>query len=55
MRKMVDTVYCDFCAKSQHEVKNIVQGPRDIAICDECIALCVDVISKPQAQPQEQP
>lgn len=37
-------LYCSFCGKSQHEVKKLIAGP-SVFICDECIALCNDIIS----------
>jgi ATP-dependent Clp protease ATP-binding subunit ClpX len=37
-------LYCSFCSKSQHEVKKLISGPPSIFICDECIALCNDII-----------
>jgi hypothetical protein len=39
-----DAMKCSFCAKSQHEVRKVVAGP-DVIICDECIALCHDIVS----------
>lgn len=36
-------LYCSFCGKSQHEVKKLIAGP-SVFICDECIALCTDII-----------
>lgn len=38
------TIYCSFCNKSQAEVKRIIAGPAAIAICDECVALCSDIL-----------
>ncbi|MBD3893619.1 ATP-dependent Clp protease ATP-binding subunit ClpX [Hydrogenophaga sp.] len=37
------TLYCSFCGKSQHEVKKLIAGP-SVFICDECIALCNDIV-----------
>lgn len=34
---------CSFCGKSQDEVANLIAGP-DVHICNECIALCNDII-----------
>ena len=39
-----DATKCSFCGKSQHEVLKVVAGP-DVIICDECIALCHDIVS----------
>ncbi|MBT1165176.1 ATP-dependent Clp protease ATP-binding subunit ClpX [Bifidobacterium simiarum] len=36
---------CTFCGKSEHQVRKLVTGP-GASICDECIALCVDIISE---------
>ena len=36
-------LYCSFCGKSQHEVKKLIAGP-SVFICDECIAMCNDII-----------
>jgi len=33
-------VFCSFCMKSEEEVAQIVAGPANIFICDECIAMC---------------
>ena len=36
-------LYCSFCGKNQHEVRKLIAGP-SVFICDECIALCNDII-----------
>ncbi len=36
---------CSFCGKSQREVKKLIAGPM-VYICDECIALCNDIIAE---------
>jgi len=41
-------LYCSFCGKSQHEVRKLIAGP-SVFVCDECIALCNDII-KEEAQ-----
>lgn len=33
------TLYCSFCAKTQHEVKRLIAGPT-VFICDECVVRC---------------
>ncbi|MBW3087422.1 ATP-dependent Clp protease ATP-binding subunit ClpX [Bifidobacterium sp. 82T24] len=35
---------CTFCGKSEHQVRKLVTGP-GASICDECIELCVEIIS----------
>lgn len=37
------SVKCSFCGKSQEMVKRIVAGP-NAYICDECIAVCNNII-----------
>ena len=38
-------VKCSFCGKPQEVVKKIIAGP-GVYICDECIALCQDIIEE---------
>ena len=45
-----DTLHCNFCGKSQHEVKRLIAGP-DVYICDECISLCSDIIQEDDTNP----
>ena len=45
-------VVCSFCGKNGKQVKKLVAAPPDIAkhhvhICDNCIEMCKDIISKP--------
>jgi ATP-dependent Clp protease ATP-binding subunit ClpX len=42
---------CTFCNKAQDEVKKLVIGPA-ANICNECIALCSDILSE-ESQPTE--
>lgn len=36
-------LHCSFCGKSQHEVRKLIAGP-SVYVCDECIALCNEII-----------
>ena len=36
---------CSFCGKSQKEVRKLIAGP-SVYICDECIALCNDILAE---------
>jgi len=38
------TLRCSFCNKSEHDVQKLIAGP-EVFICDECVAVCVGVIS----------
>lgn len=40
-----DVPRCTFCGKTEHQVRKLVAGPT-AAICDECIELCVEIISE---------
>src|SRR3989338_4000246 len=40
---------CSFCGKSQKEVRKLIAGPT-VYICDECIALCNDIIAEENAR-----
>lgn len=36
-------LHCSFCGKSQHEVRKLIAGP-SVYVCDECVALCNEII-----------
>ena len=36
---------CTFCGKSQDAVQRLIAGP-DVYICDECVALCNDILTQ---------
>ena len=38
--------YCSFCGKSEDEVLKLIEGPNGIAICDECIEECNDILER---------
>jgi ATP-dependent Clp protease ATP-binding subunit ClpX len=44
-RRESSNLACSFCGKSQKEVKKLIAGPT-VYICDECIALCNDIIAE---------
>lgn len=35
---------CSFCGKPESRVMKLLKGPNDVYICDECVALCQDII-----------
>ena len=43
------SLHCNFCGKSQKEVKKLIAGP-GVYICDECIELCNDIIFEDSAK-----
>src|SRR5437899_7249603 len=38
--------YCSFCRKSYRDVGPLVEGPRDVYICGECIELCQSILDQ---------
>ena len=38
-------LHCNFCGKSQHEVRKLIAGP-SVYVCDECVELCMDIIKE---------
>jgi len=45
----VNKIKCSFCGKAQEQVRRIIAGP-GAYICDECIDLCVQIISEDFAE-----
>jgi thiamine-phosphate pyrophosphorylase len=43
-RDQPHTYRCSFCGKSQQDVRRMVAGPGEVFICDECIALCGEIV-----------
>lgn len=39
-----ESLHCSFCGKSQNEVKKLIAG-RGVYICDECIEVCINIVS----------
>ena len=37
---------CSFCGKTQGQVKRLIAGPDRVFICDECVALCDQIIAE---------
>lgn len=35
---------CDFCGKSKSKVAKLISGKGDVSICNECVALCGDMM-----------
>ena len=39
-----DVLRCSFCNKGQNDIAKLIAGP-SVCICDECIAVCNDIIA----------
>jgi ATP-dependent Clp protease ATP-binding subunit ClpX len=37
---------CSFCGKRGDQVKDMVAGPRHVAICSECVELCTEIFAE---------
>jgi ribosomal protein L37AE/L43A len=45
-RKFDARCSCSFCGKRQDQVRKLVAGP-GVWICDQCVALCVEIVAEP--------
>ncbi len=41
-----EDIRCSFCGKSQDQVRKLIAGPSGTYICDECVAICTDIIEE---------
>ena len=41
-----DNHECNFCGKSKENVEKLIVGGDNIAICNECVELCVDILTE---------
>ncbi|HSJ52164.1 MAG TPA: ATP-dependent Clp protease ATP-binding subunit ClpX [Anaerolineae bacterium] len=37
---------CSFCQRGHEEVDRLISGPDGVFICDECVALCVEILEE---------
>ena len=42
---------CSFCGKGQDEVQRLIAGPESVYICNECVALCNEILGEEGAAP----
>ena len=45
-KKTEDIVRCSFCNKTQSQVRKMIAGPSGIYICDDCVAICTEIIEE---------
>ncbi len=43
-------IACSFCGKSRADVRKLISGP-NVYICDECVALCSDIVEQEEVLP----
>ena len=44
--KMQPPRRCSFCGRKENQVSKLIAGPNNIYICDECVAICADIIDE---------
>ncbi len=45
-KNTVDVERCSFCYRDASQVRRLISGPDDLFICDECVALCQEVLQE---------
>lgn len=45
---------CSFCGKSQEQVSRLIAGPNKAYICDQCVALCREIIDEVPGNEEQQ-
>ena len=48
--KIENPFRCSFCGKTQDQVRKLISGGKDVCICDECVALCTELIEEEMAE-----
>ena len=46
VKKTEDIVRCSFCNKTQSQVRKMIAGPSGTYICDDCVAICTEIIEE---------
>lgn len=41
-------IECSFCGKSHDQVERVIAGPKAVYICNECVALCNEILEDEQ-------
>ena len=49
----MDDIHCSFCGKRRSEVRKLISGP-NVYVCDECVALCNEIIEQDESPPHRQ-
>ncbi|MEW5901953.1 MAG: ATP-dependent Clp protease ATP-binding subunit ClpX, partial [Acidobacteriota bacterium] len=54
-RQRVSTLYkCNFCSRTQTQVKKLIAGPKGIFICDNCVELAHSIINSEKMKEEEE-
>jgi len=55
-RRAVEPIRCSFCGKPRSRVASMIAGPTPaVAICNECVALCAEIVSEEGVPPPPDP
>ncbi len=46
MARFPGEIRCNFCNKPQDQVRKLIAGPSGIYICDECVAVCENILEE---------
>ena len=41
-----ENLICSFCSKSRKDVTKMIVGATKVAICNECVKLCVEILEE---------
>jgi len=52
-RQGSETQICSFCHRNHEEVDRLIAGPDDVYICDECVALCEEILEEEKLQEEQ--
>lgn len=52
MARRQDIIACSFCGKPQEQVSRLIAGPNGVYICDQCVALCNEILTDEGIAPQ---
>jgi ATP-dependent Clp protease ATP-binding subunit ClpX len=50
-----DLQRCSFCHRDTADVDRLISGPEDVYICDECVALCVEILEEEKQSDEQAP
>jgi ATP-dependent Clp protease ATP-binding subunit ClpX len=53
-RRGTEAQVCSFCHRSYEEVGRLISGPDGVYICDECVALCAEILEEEKEQAQKE-
>ena len=41
-----ESLVCSFCSKSRKDVTKMIVGATKVAICNECVKLCIEILEE---------